>query len=36
MLLTAPRHHHDPAHQWLRRQVSETAALPREPPAGNV
>jgi DNA-binding transcriptional LysR family regulator len=26
-----PRHHHDPAHQWLRRHVAETAALPYGP-----
>jgi DNA-binding transcriptional LysR family regulator len=24
-----PRHHHDPAHQWLRRHVAETAAIRR-------
>jgi DNA-binding transcriptional LysR family regulator len=26
-----PRHHHDPAHQWLRRHITETAALPHGP-----
>ena len=26
-----PRHHDDPAHQWLRRHVTETAATPHSP-----
>lgn len=26
-----PRHHDDPAHQWLRRHVTETAASPHDP-----
>jgi len=26
-----PRHHDDPAHQWLRRHVTETVATPRSP-----
>jgi DNA-binding transcriptional LysR family regulator len=26
-----PRHHHDPAHQWLRRHLAETAALTHSP-----
>jgi DNA-binding transcriptional LysR family regulator len=26
-----PRHHHDPAHQWLRRHITQTAALPNGP-----
>jgi DNA-binding transcriptional LysR family regulator len=28
-----PRHHHDPVHQWLRRHITETAALPNGPAA---
>lgn len=27
-----PRHHHDPAHQWLRGHVAATAVLPSGPP----
>lgn len=30
-----PRHHHDPAHQWLRRHIMETAALAHGQAAGS-